>query len=448
MSSRRFPRTLLAVSVIAGLACAAAWLLPPVKPGGVLGRLSYPEFLLALVLSGLFATSLIVLLSSGASRRAVAIRLGLLWLGGLVALIATEASAVYMPVNGPLNNPWYMTGEAAVLASKELPFVRPPHVEWTGVSQGDIAMMMGARDPYARRVTFRTDHQGFRNRHDLDQADLIFVGDSATEAGNIPEDETFVQLAATRSGCSVRNLGRTGYTTLEELIVLRQYGLPSEPKTVVWQISESTDLAEAVHTQQWIAAGRPPLVDQSNHLEPIDIWKHRSLSFRLFNWLREMPPWPTSGTFVDADGRRHAVAFLTVPGPEHCPRDNPGWQPFVDALKGGKALLDEQHVDLVVLLLPIKLRAIGHATELRPETLDQIGDDWDLPEEETLATALAAICEKLGVPFIDATPTLREAAQEGQLVFLPLDVHLSPLGHQRVAELLAPALDASQVGSR
>jgi len=143
MSSRRFPRTLLAVSVIAGLACAAAWLLPPVKPGGVLGRLSYPEFLLALVLSGLFATSLIVLLSSGASRRAVAIRLGLLWLGGLVALIATEASAVYMPVNGPLNNPWYMTGEAAVLASKELPFVRPPHVEWTGVSQGDIAMMMG-----------------------------------------------------------------------------------------------------------------------------------------------------------------------------------------------------------------------------------------------------------------------------------------------------------------
>ncbi len=332
-------------------------------------------------------------------------------------------------------------------ASQKLPFVRPPHVEWTGVSRGDIAMMMGAHDPDAQRVTFRTDHEGFRNSEDLKQADLIFIGDSATEAGNIPEPQTFVQLAGQQLGCSVRNMGRTGYTTLEEVIVLEDYGLPCKPKTVVWQISESTDLAEAVHTLEWIAQGRPPMVDESKTLEPIDIWKHRSLSYRLFNYLRSTPQWPTSGIFVDANGVQHPVAFLSVPGPEHSPRNHAGWQPFAEAIEKGKALLDEQGIDLIVLLLPIKLRAIGHATELSPSTLDEIGRDWDLAEQDTLSVHLAALCEELKVPYIDATPALRDAASAGQLVFLPLDVHMSPQGHRVIADLLKPVLERSHVGS-
>lgn len=447
MSSRRFPWTLSVITALAAFFCLAAWFLPASKQGGVFGRLNYPEFMLAPLLTGALVSLAVLLFCAPSSRHGVGLRLGLLWLGTLVALLGSEALALWLPVRQALNNPWYMTGEAAMEASQKLPFVRPPHVEWTGVSRGDIAMMMGAHDPYAQKVTFHTDHEGFRNAADLKQADLIFIGDSATEAGNIPEQETFVQLAGNALDCSVRNMGRTGYTTLEELIVLEDYGLPCKPKTVVWQISESTDLAEAVHTLEWISKGRQPMVNESKQLEPIDVWRHRSLSYRLFNYLRSTPPWSVSGTFVDTKGIRHPVAFLTVPGPQHSPRNNAGWQPFADALVAGKAILDEQNIDLIVLLLPIKLRAIGYATELSPSTLVEIGRDWDLAEQDTLSMQLAALCEELNVPYIDATPALREAASAGQLVFLPLDVHMSPQGHRVVANLLNPVLEKSHVGS-
>ena len=46
---------------------------------------------------------------------------------------------------------------------------------------------------------------------------------------------------------------------------------------------------------------------------------------------------------------------------------------------------------------------------------------------------IALLCERLDVPFLDATPALREASRRGELVYQPLDTHLSARGHELVA---------------
>src|SRR6185369_5953031 len=137
--------------------------------------------------------------------------------------------------------------------SDDLPFERPAHLHWEGLSRGDLAILNQDDDPYATRVTFVTDHEGFRNGRDQDRANLVFLGDSLTEAGNLPEDDTFVRRTATAMNTTARNLGRAGYTAPTELIVLRKYGLTCRPRAVVWQIAESNDLVEAVMFQNWLA---------------------------------------------------------------------------------------------------------------------------------------------------------------------------------------------------
>ena len=67
------------------------------------------------------------------------------------------------------------------MPDSELGFVRKPLIEWTG------------RGRDGRPVHYRVDEHGFRNAPGLRRAELVFIGDSYTEAGTIPDDEEMFQ---------------------------------------------------------------------------------------------------------------------------------------------------------------------------------------------------------------------------------------------------------------
>lgn len=441
----------VAVGAALAVACIATWWLPGSKEAAVFGRLDYLQFVVAVSTTLLVLLVAVVGAGPAASRQLRTFRVFAACGGALLVLAVAEAVALLWPAQHLMDNPWYVSTQRAIEADRKLRFSRPPGIAWTGQSRGDLAMLAGIPDSDARLVTFGTDYQGFRNESDLRSADVVFIGDSFTEAGNVPERETFVRRLADARDVVARNLGVAGYTAQPELVVLERFGLAVGPRTIVWQLAESNDLEEAVVFEAWKQAGRPDFrVEPAGLPSPGEVWSRRSPTHRLFDRLRVSPSWPLAGAFLDAAGREREVMFLPLlPGAEHSPVGHAGWPPIEAALRSGAAILEERGIELVVLLIPMKLRVLADSVSFG--SVERTGarraapparglKEWDLAPQATLSHAVGQLCAELGIGFVDPTERLRAEAAMGQLVYLPLDTHLSSAGHAVVAAALAETL--------
>ena len=358
----------------------------------------------------------------------------------LSVLIVVESCAFLLPAGGPADNPFYVFQEGGIVAGNDkLQFVRPPYLKWKGTSRGDLAMLADVHDPYATTVSFETDFEGFRNERDIRVADVVFLGDSFTEAGNVPAEETFVWRSSSELNVRARNLGRAAYGPTAELIVLKTYGVSCQPRLVVWQFCESNDLNEDVEFRRWVDAGRPqlqPVVDSTRAA----IWRRRSPAYLLFQRLKEPRPWPLRGLFRDSHGENHPLLFLKLPDRSNSPAGHIGWPLMAETLQEGVELLRRNEVELLVLFIPQKIRVMGPYVEFNATIRDRMSQNWDLPPEQTLAKYLRDLCLRIHVSFVDATPRLKDAAAAGQLVYLPMDTHLSPQGHAIVSSLITESI--------
>ena len=298
---------------VLGLSVLVTWWWPAPKPSAVAGRFDFVEFWLLAVLSAAFLSLLAISLARK-SGRVLAFRVITVWLGVGVVVMSWEACAWWLPA-AEINNPWFISAGVGLKGSEDVPYERPPHIRWEGSSIGDLALSVRMPDPYARTVTFYTDAEGFRNTQEVDRADIVFIGDSFTEAGNVPEEETFVRLVEQKVGMSARNLGA-------ELVVLQKYGLKCRPRVVVWQIAELNDLKDAVAFREWQSVGRP-YWEFPTEFSREAAWKSRSPSYRVFELLIDRKPTP-SGTFTDSDGKPHLMLFAAKPGFDQQPRRHMG----------------------------------------------------------------------------------------------------------------------------
>ncbi len=449
---------LISTVALAGVAAAtwAVWSMPEAKDGGVAGRLNYPQFMFALSTTAAALSVMAVVLPSAANRRTRIFRVLAVWLGVGLPLAILEIGAWAWPTRHLMDSPWYLSTGRAMVAARDLPYLRPPHFTWTGYVRGDLAIADGSPDPDARVVTFATDSKGFRNPQETGQADIVFLGDSYTEAGNIPEKESFVAGVARQTRCTVRNLGIAGYAPPGELGILKQFGLAYSPRTVIWQISESNDLTDTVAFAKWVQDGRPALTTSvEGYPTHFEAWQRRSPSQHLFELLRQPRPWPLAGTFRDSIGLSHEVRFLPVlPGADNSnisPVGHPGWPTMTSALREGAKILKDRGIELIVVLIPMKVRVMAEHTAFHELVLNLVGggqerlqghlpSDWDLPVEQRLAFHLEQLCQAEGVRFIDAEFKLKEITGKGELAYLPMDTHLSPDGHRIIEGLIIDAL--------
>ena len=98
--------------------------------------------------------------------------------------------------NGVLNPSYTWSNQMTTASDNGLPYMHRPNMNWNGLSHGDLAVLNADSDPYARKVQFKTDSQGFRNHREYGQAQIVVVGDLFTEAGNVNEEDTYcAQLA-------------------------------------------------------------------------------------------------------------------------------------------------------------------------------------------------------------------------------------------------------------
>jgi hypothetical protein len=89
--------------------------------------------------------------------------------------------------------------------------------------------------------TMTIDKRGFRNTTDLEQYDIVTLGDSFTEGSHVSDEQAWLVQFAQNSGMTVYNLGMSDGNPLTYLDTLKRYGLALSPKIVICTICEGND---------------------------------------------------------------------------------------------------------------------------------------------------------------------------------------------------------------
>jgi hypothetical protein len=410
--------------VLAWSAAAYFWLIPLIQPRGRWGWGHYGGR--DLLLGAICLLVALVISSAGAragsrTRRALA-DVTTAVAATMVAAIACDAAYVF-GVRQIWRAPdvWLYRDTEDVLPDDALGFVRKPAIEWSG-----------AAVPGGRYVRYRTDERGFRNPPGIDRADIVFIGDSFTEAGAVPEEDTFARRVAAASALRTVNLGRSHYGAQQEEIVLERYGLAYRPRAVVWVLFEGNDLADADRFAEWRRdpvrrrslleryANRSPIVKAVEMTARDDADRPRTL---------RLPDGGTADVYLD---------YRYVP--DAPVRDALGWRETEQALQAGMELCRSRGIALLIVLVPIKVRVLApwivFDDDADRERYLPRGRDTD---ERDFGHAVGDAGRILGLPVIDTFPLLRaRAAVDDRLVFATYqDSHLEVDGHAVLAEAIA-----------
>jgi lysophospholipase L1-like esterase len=393
---------LIALGVCAGL----FWfvLAPILAPRGpyVFGRFRLIDIYLGAPLLLTVVGWLVVWAGSPEVRRETAFRTGAVLLSSFLTLIAFDVAwaawnASQQEALGPFD--------------PELVWVRPAALRWSGRFGNGT-----------RRILYETDENGFRNPLGIREAEIVCVGDSFTEALQVPREDAFcTRLGQLTGGASV-NLGRTGYGPQQELIVLRRHALAYRPRVVVWALYEGNDLSDAELYERW-----------RTHPVPIKrSWKSRYVENSLMcAWLARTLP--QSKAVLRLRGGGSTTFTLTERRGPEAPEAYPtGAKQLLGALEEGARFCRQHGIQLVVVTLPHYARVLGK--DLTPAESPQ--SSWG-----AFAKLVEMDCATNEIAFHDLEPALsRRAVLDNSNVYFLGDLHLDAAGHEAVAEEIAEFL--------
>jgi lysophospholipase L1-like esterase len=319
------------------------------------------------------------------------------------------------------------------------------HLHWPNSTfKGDVTgnlVHLGVPRPQRYRADVRYDRNGFRNDRDFDRADVVVVGDSFVEAVLVARDETLVARLETILKVPAANLGQIAYGLRQELEVLKRFGLPLQPKLVVWVLFGGNDLRDVeFYERQLVQFGKPrppPALEQR-------LASRNALAMAgklAVDGIRDLRGQPTanalqhSGKFKRADGTGERVYFSP-------PEDRPNphqWEVAVDTLTEANRLTRAAGADFMVVYVPRKFRIYRPYLEFAKEHAIARWEINDLPEE------LGRWAAREGVAFVDTTPRLAEVVARGEHPYFIDDVHWNATGHLIAARAVAAELAAARL---
>lgn len=398
------------------------------------------------------ALAFVVAWSAGGTRRRIAGRAALLLAPPLLLVAAGEAPVVasdfdwrrHLPRPGDdlflrvkrNQNPWNRD-------DAELIYTRPPGGHVQGRTVGDCVGWLGAPPDAEYAYDLRYDARGYRNATTLARADVALVGDSFVEGALVADDELLTRRMAAALGRDVANLGVGGYGPQQEAIVVRRHALPLAPRLVYWCFFEGNDLADAARYEQDRREMGAVQEVKAGHLI-------RSFQANLLGMAGCLVTPRSPG---DMERARQQSGVLRVEGPD---RGRRLYFPYVAAplserdeaaLAETAALLEVAAHEcaaagarLVVVFVPEKFRIYGELCDLAPGSAAAAWRCSDLP------LRLGELAAARGCDWLDLTPTLREAAARGPLLYFTDDGHWNGAGHAVVAGRMAADAAARLAG--
>ena len=265
---------------------------------------------------------------------------------------------------------------------------------------------------------------------------LAVMGDSFVEAVQVAWDDTFVARLEARSDgrTEVLNRGISGYGPLLSLLRWRRQVVHERPSHLLMLVCPN----DVVDDETYTAKARRRNGDAGDRTHS----SAESLDTTELRWRK-----PRSQT-VQREGRlprlyrrwhgRAAVVWVSLKTRAVADPD----EPLRNWLRQQRAM---------TALTGRYLRELeAHAREAGVEfTLSAVPTSWEFfdraPPPElrvgpTFADNVAAWAEANGVRYVDLQPAFREAATQGQRLFIENDGHFTEAGHAVVAEVFAAAL--------
>jgi hypothetical protein len=297
-------------------------------------------------------------------------------------------------------------------------------------------------------IEYRYDRHGFRNESDLAAADIVVLGDSIIEGWNVSAADLLTAHLAKQLQASVANLGQSWYGPQQELEVLRRYGLPLRPKTVVWAFFEENDLYDwhryQEATRDWATVSRQLLsfpqrsFTRNAVLAVRRLIKGETPESTHYGWPPEL-----TGMFTESSGRTTLIYFRAA-GHYLSAEELRALEGIRSIFREADALCRANAASFLVVFVPDKFRVYKQFIQLDPESRLRYWVINDLPQRlEALVREEAS-----HAAFLDLTPALTEEASRGSLVYYADDSHWSPVGHHVAATAVAHALTHREIATR
>ena len=425
------------VGVLLAVAFIYVWILPLFRPRGdyLWGHYRLRDIYIGIPIGLAVLCTILILAVPAHRRRPLAARLVTVAIA-IVSVLAASDAVYALGFMGALRSNYWLDqahiSRRHSAADAELGFVRKPFVSWRGyVSEVD------------RIVEYRADKNGFRNSTETQREDIVFIGDSFTESATIVEESTFVQRVAQSTGLSTVNLGRGAYGPQQELVVLKRYGLPYQPRFVVWQLFEGNDLTDAEVFAEW--KENPQQVNTS--------WKRRYLDNSLLkHWLSNTRLQKPSGPMVSlryVDGTSRRITLRYPYEPDQPSRMPLGMAETMQAIEAGHQLCESRGIQLLVLFIPTMVRVMA------PEiAFDRVEDQKRYAPElqdrgDNFSGRINELCARIGCNFVDSFDALRQAAPEtNHNLYIPNDEHLDVGGHEVMTQIVERWVQSEGVAPR
>ncbi|MBX7166872.1 MAG: SGNH/GDSL hydrolase family protein [Pirellulales bacterium] len=292
---------------------------------------------------------------------------------------------------------------------------------------------------------------GFRscaaNHTDLrDDAEPIWcVGDSFVWGWGIDDGHTFVDLlnaaaaqASTPSRHVYRNLGISGFATVQEFVLLEQLLARDRLPREVWLIYSSNDLYENLDTQDqdpprpYFVSAESGFAVQNRPVPPTSGWRFKP-------WLKRNSLAYNFLHFYLTSARK-SLKNLRETGELVVPPDPPAeqWQ----ALAQGYGMIQELCRRHGVQMRLIYIPGLAEVDATQPS---QLAERQRREHDQALQVA-----DALHLPVLDLTDSFRSFFERRGSVPLAFahDGHFNPLGHQVTAEAILETLGRPAVARR
>jgi hypothetical protein len=381
------------------------------------------------------ATRGMSILKCESARRLLLIPTGVILAWCLMEFPALINVFDYRRIGGPAEVWW---GKDNV-PDRELLHLRRPHSHFSGAVRGglmELAYQIPPSDMTHFRWDVEYDDHGFRNEVDLKSADMVVIGDSFVEAMTVPTAQLMTSLLAHLQGKVVANLGQPDYGPQQELIVLRRYGLPLRPRTVLWMFYEGNDLEDVVRCDK-------AMRNSSN------FWRaflNRSLTRKAFLEVRRLffapsePPGATRSGFIQtAKGEKLTLYFFCTAKPL-TKEDLSALDETRRILAAAYQLCAAQGSRLVIVLVPDAFRVFHDFCRFPPESQCRTWVLDDMPQR--LERAVGSVSSQIG--YLDLTPSLVEGVKKGAIPYYRDDTHWNEEGNEIAAEAINHDLSSTE----
>ncbi len=277
-------------------------------------------------------------------------------------------------------------------------------------------------------VSLGYENAGFRDDGIDGEIYAVVVGDSFASCAGVKMENCWVEILEQHSEQDFANLGVISFGAQQTQRMLTKYGLPLDPKLVLWVFFandpydtwrfEQFGKAEAKEGKVWESPVFGWILKNSATYEVLAFfWYNRYFFYNLGTRDGETMPMESNW-----------VWWQTITNPTD-PMAIEGLKLTQDAISEAKQQTQSKFGDteFVVIIVPTREQVYLNDTILQAQL-------------DVLNAELVEFAQTQDISVIDLTPAMRAVIQDEPFLYFRHDMHLNPRGNEVVAELLEQAL--------